>query len=61
MRFELTIRYLVALIYAFVNILTISKTVESFRDRRFGYFGWFVSASILNILLMVRIIFVENW
>ena len=60
MNFETTIRYLVALLYAFANIFSIRSAISSFQDKNYGTFGFFVTSTILNIFMMARIVFVET-
>ena len=61
MHFELVVRYLVGLLYALSNIYVIDKAVRSFREERYTMFGGMTSMAILNIFMMARMIFLEQF
>lgn len=57
---SVTVRYLVAMLYVFVNALNTWRAIVSFKKELYGFFGWHVSMFILNVIMMVRIIFLDN-
>ena len=56
---EITLRYILSLLYAACNCLVIPRMIDSYRKECYGWFGFFTSLTILNVFMMIRMMFFE--
>ena len=59
--FDMTVKYLLSLLYVFSNVFVIKGAIIAFRDEQYGWFGWHISLAVVHLLMAAYLIFVETF